>query len=85
MLRVNNENLMHVSEALPNIDFTILHRNTIINLCTTVCDANNESEMNVVIRINACKKNFTCSCPCPFHCCWYHFWYFFDNPGHGTK
>ena len=28
----------------------------IINLCTTVCDANNESETNIVIRINASKK-----------------------------
>ena len=25
-------------------------------MCTTVCDANNESETNIVIRINACKK-----------------------------
>ena len=40
-----------MSEALPKIDFTNLHRNTIIALCTTVCDANNESETNIVIRI----------------------------------
>ena len=25
-------------------------------MCTAVCDANNESKTNVVIRINACKK-----------------------------
>ena len=28
----------------------------IIGLCTTVCDAKKESETNVVIRTNACKK-----------------------------
>ena len=44
-----------MSEALLRTDFTILHRNMIINLCTTVCDANNESETNIGIRINACK------------------------------
>ena len=76
---------MFVSKALPKIDFTVLHRNMVIILHTTVCDANNESETNVVIRINACKKIFTCPCLCPFPCCWYHFWYFFCNPGHGTS
>ena len=30
----------------------------IINLCTTICDANNESETNIVRRINACKNVF---------------------------
>ena len=58
ILRVNNENLMCMSEALLKTDFTILHRNTIMNLCITVCDVNNESETNVVMRINACKKIF---------------------------
>ena len=28
----------------------------IIIMCTAVCDVNSESKMNVVIRINACKK-----------------------------
>ena len=27
-------------------------------MCTAVCDVNSESEMNVVIRINACKNFF---------------------------
>ena len=45
-----------MSETLLKTDFTILHRKMIINLCTTVCDANNQSEMNTVMRINACKK-----------------------------
>ena len=58
ILRVNNENLMHMSKALSKIDFTVLHRNMIIALCTAVCDANNESKTNIIIRINACKKNF---------------------------
>ena len=58
ILTVKNENLTCVSKALPKIDFTILHRNTIITLCATVCDANNESETNIVIRINACKNFF---------------------------
>ena len=56
ILRVNNENLMHMSKVLLRTDFTILHRNMIINLCTTVCDANDESETNIVIRINVSKK-----------------------------
>ena len=47
---------MHMPKALPKIDFTILHRNMIITLCATVCDVNNESKTNIVIRINACKK-----------------------------
>ena len=25
-------------------------------MCITVCEVNNESETNIVIRINACKK-----------------------------
>ena len=86
ILRVNNENLMHVSEALPKIDFTILHRNMIINLCATVCDANNESEMNVVIRINACKKIFYLPLSLSISIVvGIIFWYFFNNPGHGTS
>ena len=48
---------MHMSKALPKIHFTDLHRNIFIALCTTVCDANSESETNIVIRLNACKKN----------------------------
>ena len=47
---------MHMSETLFKIDFPIGYRNTIINLCTTICHTNNESETNVVRRINACKK-----------------------------
>ena len=46
-----------MSKVLPEIDFTNLHRNMIIAMCTTVCDANNESETNIAIRMNACKKN----------------------------
>ena len=45
-------------EALPKRDFTNLHRNMVIIMCTAVCDVNSESKMNVVIRINACKKIF---------------------------
>ena len=58
ILRVNSENLTHMSEALPKRDCTNLHRNMIIAMCTAVCDVNSESKMNVVIRINACKKFF---------------------------
>ena len=47
---------MHMSETLLKTDFMILHRNTITNLCIVVCDANNESETNVVMRINTYKK-----------------------------
>ena len=53
----------------------------IIKLYTTICGANIESKINIVRRINACKKNFTCPCPCPFH----HFLSFLNNPGHGTS
>ena len=56
ILRVNSKNLMHMSGALPEIHFTDLHRNMIIALWTITCDTNNESETNIVIRINACKK-----------------------------
>ena len=41
----------------------------IINLHTTIYNAKNESETNVVIRKNACKNFFSCPCLCPFHCC----------------
>ena len=42
----------------------------IINLCTTICDANNESETNNVKRINVCKKNFLLALVLvPFQCC----------------
>ena len=47
-----------MSEVLPGRDFTNLHRNMIMAMCTAVCYANSESEMNVVMRINACKKKF---------------------------
>ena len=70
---------------LPKRDFTNLHRNTIIIMCTAVCDVNSESEMKVVIRINACKKFFPCPCPCPFHHCCFYFWCFFGCPGHVTS
>ena len=77
---------MHMSKVLPKIDFINLHRNMIISMCTAVCDANTESEMNIVMRINACKKKiFTCPCPCPFHHCCCYFWCFFDYSGHGTS
>ena len=45
-----------MSETLLKIDFTIWYRNTIINLSTIICDANSESEINIVRRINTCKK-----------------------------
>ena len=48
---------MHMSEALPKIDFTNLHRNMIIVMNTAVCDANNESETTIVIR-KMLVKNF---------------------------
>ena len=85
ILRVNSENLMHMSKALHKRDYTNLHRNMIISMCTAVCDVNSESEMNIVMRLNACKKIFTCPCPCPFHHCHYYFWCFFNNPGQGTS
>ena len=47
---------MHMPEALPKRDFTNVQRNMVIIMCTAVCDVKSESEMNVVIRINACIK-----------------------------
>ena len=85
ILRVNHENLMHISKVLSKRDFTNLHRNMIMTMCTAVCDANSESKMNIVVRINACKFFFTCPCPCPFHYCCYYFWCLFNYPGHGTS
>ena len=44
------------SETLFKVDFAFGCRNMIIKLYTAICSANNESEINVVRRINACKK-----------------------------
>ena len=49
---------MHMPEVLPKRDFTNLHRNMAIIMCTAVCDVNSKSKMNVVIRTNACKTKF---------------------------
>ena len=57
MLCVAKKNLMHMSETLFKLDFTLGYKNMTIKLCTTICGADNESETNVVRRINACKKN----------------------------
>ena len=56
ILSVTNENLMGMSETLFKLDFMLGYRNMIINLYITICSVNNESEINVVRRINACKK-----------------------------
>ena len=58
-----------MTKALPKIHFTDLHRNISITLSTAVCDANNESETNIAIRMSASKNFFTCPCPCPIHHC----------------
>ena len=47
-----------MSEMLFKIDFTLGYRNMTKKLYTVICGANNESEINIVRRINACKKIF---------------------------
>ena len=47
-----------MAEALLKRDFTNVHRKTIIIMCTGVCAVNSKSKMNIIIRINACKKIF---------------------------
>ena len=43
-------------ETIFKLDFMFGYRNMIIKLYITICNANNESEINVVRRINACTK-----------------------------
>ena len=59
ILSVTNKNLLHMSETLFKLDFTLWYRNMIINLYITICDVNNASKINIVRRINVCKKIFT--------------------------
>ena len=46
-----------MSETLFKLDFTLGYRNTTMKLYTVICSTKIESEINVVRRINACKKN----------------------------
>ena len=49
---------MHMSEMLFKLAFTLGYRNMTMKLYTVICDAEIESEINIIRRINTCKKIF---------------------------